>query len=161
MSNSLERKMPQKLELGQQVASAMSTPIYNWEDNIHDRGDTAMGYKLPQWQRPFVWTTGQSIKFLESAWLGLNIGTYTFNRSYDLLIDGQQRLKSIENYLSDYFSVFGYHWSELSRPEQRGFEMSSFPSFITKSKDDAYLRSYYDTMNFSGTAHQESQRATK
>lgn len=178
-SNKVEFLMPRKLDLGQHVASAMVSPMHCYESRsaVEERGRagwplvyngrSVMGYKLPSWQRPFVWTNDQSIKLLESSWLGLNIGTYTFNRSYDnpefdnLLIDGQQRLQSIQDYLTDKFKVFGYFWSELPRNEQRSFEMRHFHSYITESTDDEYLRSYYDTMNFSGTAHEESQRATK
>ena len=106
------------------------------------------------------------MRLIESIWLGLNIGTYTFNRSHEnpafdnLLIDGQQRLVSIQEYLSDGLEVFGYRWSSLSRPEQRSFEGRHFHCFITKSTDETYLRGYYDMMNFGGTAHEESQRAS-
>jgi hypothetical protein len=162
-----ERLMPKKLELGENFASCLSSVIFNAEGGEYlTSGRSVMGYNLPTWQRPFVWTEEQSIKLLESVWLGLSIGTYTFNRSHDnpafdnLLIDGQQRLKAIQDYLSDEFKVFGYYWSELSRPEQLGFKGRHFHSFVTKRDDETYLRSYYDMMNFGGTAHEDSQRAT-
>jgi hypothetical protein len=150
------------------MASCIGQPIFEWEDSKHlNGGRHVMGYNLPSWQRPFVWTQAQSIRLIESIWLGLNIGTYTFNRSHEdpafdnLLIDGQQRLFSIQNYLSDEFPVFGHFWSDLCRAEQRSFESRHFHCFITKSTDEEYLRGYYDMMNFGGTAHQEDQRAFK
>lgn len=162
-----KRLMPDRLDLGQHMASCIGQPIFEWEGAKYLTGGRhVMGYNLPTWQRPFVWTRAQSVRLIESIWLGLNIGTYTFNRSHEnpqfdnLLIDGQQRLVSIQAYLSDEFEVFGHHWSELGRVEQRSFESRHFHCFITKSTDETYLRGYYDMMNFGGTAHDESQRAS-
>lgn len=124
-----------------------------------------MGYNLPKWQRGFVWSEGQSIKLIESIWLGLSIGTYTFNRSHNnpefdnLLIDGQQRLKAIQDYMQGAFKVFGYKYSELGRPEQRGFESRHFHCFITNTTDEDYLKNYYNRMNFGGTTHKKRERA--
>lgn len=161
--------MPDKLDLGQHMASACGSPIFNWKEKSHDNRHgyrEVMGYFLPPWQRGLVWSTDQKIKLIESLWLGLNIGTYTFNRGElgsrfdNLLIDGQQRLWSLQCYLSDEFPVFGYRWSEITEVDRRVFEYSRhFHCFITKSEDEAYLRSYYNRMNFGGTAHKEDERA--
>jgi len=163
----MKRLMPDRLDLGDHMASCIGQAVFEWEESKYliDGCRSVMGYNLPSWQRPFVWTQSQSIKLIESIWLGLNIGTYTFNRSHDdpkydnLLIDGQQRLKAIQDYLSCEFKVFGYLWSDLGRSEQRSFESRHFHCFITKSVDDQYLRDYYTVMNFSGVAHTEDQRA--
>lgn len=163
------RLMPIPISLGQHMASTVCAPMYNWIDKDRDNPlgyREVMGYFLPPWQRGLVWSQEQKIKLIESLWLGLNVGTYTFNRvkygtKYDnLLIDGQQRLWSLQCYLSDEFPVFGYRWSELTEVDRRGFEMSRhFHCYITNSNDEEYLRSYYNTMNFGGTAHKEDERA--
>ncbi len=126
-----------------------------------------MGYALPAWQRPLVWSEAQQIRFLESAWSGLGLGAYTHNRvSYgdpldNLLIDGQQRLWALQRYLENAFPVFGFHWAETTPADRRAFKMSrTFASYVTDSTDEAYLRSYYDLMNFGGVAHTEDHRAT-
>ena len=162
----MANKMPKELTLGQHMASCLLQPIMEWNDGKYlTGGRSVMGYNLPTWQRPFVWTQDQSRKLIESIWLGLNIGTYTFNRSYNrpeydnLLIDGQQRLKAIQDYLSNEFQVFGYHWGDLDRSEQRRFEVCHFHCYITSSEDEVYLRNYYNMMNFGGVAHKESERA--
>lgn len=165
-----ERRMPDKVKLGQHMASVMCQPIYQWKDKDVPNPfgyRTVMGYFLPPWQRGLVWSDEQKVRLIESLWLGLNIGTYTFNRSkfgtqYDnLLIDGQQRMWAIQCYLEDQFPVFGYRWSEVTEVDRRGFEFTAhFHCYITNSDDEAYLRSYYDMMNFGGTAHKESERAT-
>lgn len=161
--------MPKRLNLGEHMQSTMLTPIHHWQTAKPETQGrrTVMGYPLPEWQRPLVWTKEQMVRLLESSWLGLNIGTYTFVQNHDpatdgLLIDGQQRLYAVQEYLSDGFPVFGHKWSHLPRCEQREFEMSRhFSCYIVRSSDETYLRSYYDLMNFGGTAHTEDQRASK
>lgn len=165
----IKRLMPDRLDLGHHFSGCIGEAMYNYRDHLNngkkDDGRYVMGYRLPIWQRPFVWTQGQSVKLLESLWLGIDIGTYTFNRSYDedaydnLLIDGQQRMKSIEDYINDAFPVFGYRWSEITDVDKRMFNGRHFHSFITQRNDDEYLRGYYNMMNFSGTAHKDTERA--
>lgn len=156
--------------------------VFKRTDSPHEReywrGDTGpwlMGHRLPPFQRPPVWTREQSVRFLESAWMGLHLGTYVVNRcekwmlvdgkpfkphKTDLwLIDGQQRLRALDAYLSDEWPVFGYRWSELRRFEQRRFESVPFAQSTTHEDDEGVLRELYDRLNFGGTPHEESQRA--
>lgn len=168
-----DRHMPEKLNLGENRTSVMAGPMLELENWRKDGGlsphglRTVMGYFLPTWQRPFVWTDAQQISFIESAWRGVNLGTYTVNQVFgspldNLLIDGQQRMHAIERYLDDQFPVFGWKWSEVTIVDRRVWEMSTiFASYVTRSTDEDFLRGYYDMMNFSGTAHTPDQRATK
>jgi hypothetical protein len=163
--------MPETFNLGQHMASVVGQAIFEREKWIEAGRPQlsermVMGYRLPAWQRPFVWTEEQKIKLIESLWLGLNIGTYTFNRArqdgvYDnLLIDGQQRMKAIEEYLEGRFKVFGYLWDETTVADKRGFANARhFHCYITSSMDEGYLRGYYNMMNFGGTAHKSEERA--
>lgn len=166
------RKMPDRINLGRQFASSMAQPmdqLRHWKEGTiaNPLGlRVVMGYLLPTWQRPLVWTEAQKVAFLESAWRGVNLGTYTYNQAaidspYDhLLIDGQQRLHAIECYLNDEFPVFGWHWSEVTLIDRRMWEMSiHFHSYVTETEDEAYLRGYYNLMNFGGVAHKETERA--
>lgn len=167
------RRMPEQVRLGQSLATTMASPMTNrqhWYEegcpNPHGLR-VVMGYFLPEWQRPLVWTTDQQMAFMRSAWLGLPLGTYSLNLHHaggpldNLLVDGQQRMNAIEQYMLDQFPVFGWHWSECTEVDRRFFDMSvAFPSYRTETNDEAYLRSYYDLMNFGGTAHTEGQRAT-
>lgn len=166
----IKRLMPQPMDLGQHMSSAVCNPMFNWKekDRQNDFGyREVMGYFLPPWQRGIVWSHDQKVKLIESLWLGLNIGTYTFNRTKshggqfdNLLIDGQQRLWAMQCYLSDEFPVFGYRWSEVTDVDRRSFEMTRhFHCYITSSDDEQYLRCYYNMMNFGGVAHTEDQRA--
>ncbi|MBQ4521626.1 MAG: DUF262 domain-containing protein [Lachnospiraceae bacterium] len=54
--------------------------------------------KIPEFQRKYVWKIEQASKFIESLMLGLPIPSLMFyedSDSYLLIIDGQQRIKSI------------------------------------------------------------------
>jgi hypothetical protein len=168
------RLMPEKYDLGRHSTTTMAAPMGQREDIVKNADwydiagrRTIMGYILPSWQRPLVWKEDQKIRFIESAWLGLNLGTFTYNRVDtlkhpldSLLIDGQQRMSAIQDYLDDEFPVFGYRWSEITVPDRRRFNFSTtFASYITQSEDEKYLRDYYNMMNFGGTAHKEDERA--
>jgi len=166
-----DRLMPERLSLGDFMSTTVGAAIHHGEmDNTPNNQGyrTVLGFFLPSWQRGLVWSQAQNVRLLESLWLGLNIGTYTFNRSKthggpmdNILIDGQQRMHAIECYLRDEFPVFGYRWSEVTPVDRRAFSFSRhFHSYITSSEDEDYLRGYYDTMNFGGVAHKESERAT-
>ena len=166
------RVMPRHVDLGQHQATTVSAPIHNWEHWIkagrpNQHGlRMVMGYALPTWQRGAVWTEAQQVAFLESAWRGIPLGTFTYNSLHtlgpldNLLIDGQQRMTAIERYLTDQFPVLGYRWSEVTVVDRRFFDFSTlFGSYRCHSEDEPYLRNYYNLMNFGGTAHQPKERA--
>lgn len=164
--------MPNLLDLGSHMASAVGSPIHHFQSAEEYPNPCGyrhvMGYFLPTWQRGIVWDESRQIKLIESLWVGIPVGTFTFNRSKvyggpldNLLIDGQQRMHSLERYLTDSFPVFGRLWSGVSVVDKRMFAMSrQFHCYITNSEDEDYLRGYYDLMNFGGVAHTEDQRAT-
>lgn len=165
--------MPEKFYLGSHHMGAMITPMGQWEawkefpENENPTGRrTIMGYVIPDWQRPLVWTQDQMISFIESAWKGIPLGTYSFNRGpigsqYDnLLIDGQQRMYALQCYLENQFPVLGYKWSEVTVLDQRRFKTGvHFGCYVTETEDEVFLRNYYNLMNFGGTAHKDGEQA--
>ena len=144
--------IPPRIKLGQQ---------YNFTvENFINR---EFDFKIPDFQRPLVWTREQKIKLIESLWVGIPIGTYTVNESdnpdFDrLLIDGQQRINAIKEYVNDVFPAYGLFYSECDLIEKRRFNDCRFPCYVTQSDDIEYLKNYYNLMNFGGTAHKESER---
>lgn len=142
--------IPPRIKLGQH---------YNYTvGNFINRG---FDFKLPDFQRPLVWTLEQKTRLIESLWVGIPIGTYTVNESdndiFDrLLIDGQQRINAIKGYVNNEFKVYDLFYSEVT---DRKFTNCQFPCYITQSDDIEYLKNYYNLMNFGGTAHKESDRA--
>ncbi len=140
-----------------------------WKD---DTAEWLCGHRIPPFQRPAVWSQDQKVRFIESAWLGIHLGIYVVNRNdgwkndrphpMDLwLIDGQQRLRALDDYLGDVFPVFGYKWSELNKLERRRFESIPFAQATVHEANETKLRMLYDRLNFGGTPHTEDQRATK
>jgi hypothetical protein len=138
----------------------------------NDTAEWLCGHRLPPFQRPAVWTQAQKIRFIESAWLGVHLGTYVVNRNdawvndqphpMDLwLIDGQQRLRAIQEYLTDVFPVFDLRYGELNYLEKRRFDAFPFACSIVHESSEAVLRLLYDRLNFGGTQHTEDQRATR
>lgn len=125
-------------------------------------GERKLGwFVLPPFQRPPVWTLEQKIRFVESCWLGLPIGAFVYNRPSDYhsrfdnwLLDGQQRVTSIYEYMNDEFKVFGHLFSELTDVDHRKWDMgTSFPSLVTNIDDEAQLRDVYDRLAYGGTPH--------
>lgn len=163
-----KRLMPKTMDMGHRFDACIGEAIMHYEDQEEDNTQglrSIMGYFLPTWQRGLVWTKEQNVKLIESLWLGLPIGTYTFNRLYgskydNLLIDGQQRMNAVQLYLEDEFEVFGYKWSETTTVDKRFFRSGArFGCYITKTDNEQYLRDYYNLMNFGGTAHKDNERA--
>jgi hypothetical protein len=166
------RLMPERIDLGEQLSTTMDMPMNNAAKWV-ERGSknphglrVVMGYFLPTWQRALVWAEAQDVSFIESAWRGVPLGTYSFNMLFDdspivmILIDGQQRMNAIQRYLNDEFPVFGYRWSEVTEVDKRVWGMSvMFHCYRCRTTDEAYLRNYYNLMNFGGTAHKETERA--
>jgi hypothetical protein len=162
-----DRKMPNPYQLGQyaQTIVGHADSFREKDDYAHFPERKVMGFRLPSWQRHLVWSDDQMIRFIESLWLGIPVGSYSYVQNDDpatdgLLIDGQQRMYAIERYLQDAFPVFGVKWSEVTRADYRGFMYSrNFPCYIVKSSDETFLREYYNLMNFSGVAHTADQMA--
>jgi hypothetical protein len=118
-----------------------------------------MGLVLPPFQRPPVWTGEQQERFIESIWYGLPIGTYCINRLDTLrepdlwLLDGQQRIRAIRNYIAGDFQVFGWVYPDLPVRDQRRFQNCVFPCAEVRIDDVAILRVIYDRLAYGGTPH--------
>lgn len=115
---------------------------------------------LPPFQRDLVWTDEQSVKLIESLWMGLPIGSYCVNRHDrepftcdDWLIDGQQRWTAILGYMADDFKVFGGHFSELTDSQRRRFTNKGFPCLTTRLTTEIQCREAYERLAYGGTPH--------
>lgn len=120
--------------------------------------------KLPKFQRPFVWTLEQQIRFIESMWQGLDIGRFCYTQDVDhpefdhLLIDGQQRMTTIFKYIRDEFKVFGLYYSEVHWRDISRFAHTAMPTVVIVNKQHAVLNEeklleLYNRMNYGGTNH--------
>lgn len=150
--------------------------MYPWTDRF------VMGFPLPAWQRPLVWTPEQKVRFIQSIWSGVDVGSYMVNDQYEfinlgregthyrefseILLDGQQRLSAIEGYLLNEFAVPDVggtprYWGDLPKIERRRFGSHHFARANIKSWDEHQLRLAYDLRAFGGTAHTDDQRAAE
>lgn len=140
-----------------------------------------LGYPIPPFQRPLLWEVDtQQVRFIESAVLGLSLGTWVYNVARDeptvdipgagqrfniadhWVIDGQQRLHAIENFFNDRFPVFGLRWSEVDPVRQKRFlHHAQFHAYETEITNIDVLRELYDRLNFGGTPHRPEDRATR
>ncbi len=141
-------------------------------------------FNIPDFQRGFVWKLAQSSKLIESFLVGLPVPpvfVYTERESQKLLvIDGQQRLKSIFYFLEGYFSedargnrkVFqliglnessrfaGKTFADLGGADQRRFKNSVLRAFVVQQidpDDDTSMYHIFERLNTGGTllANQE------
>lgn len=132
-------------------------------------GRRVLGFKIPEWQRPEVWSEAQCVAFIESVWMGSHIGAFMVNSVLEphldqVLVDGQQRLRALERYWNDEFPLCGddgraWYWSDLICDEQAHMDRIHFPWMEVRYGDDAILRDVYNRHNFGGSPHLETERA--
>ena len=164
------RLMPDRLNLGQRADFTVGH--INPPDDFPAQEQPDMRrlarFNLPPWQRGIVWDESRMRRFVESAWRGLDLGTYSYNMAptyqgrWDwVLTDGQQRITALIRYWDDAFPVFGYRWSEITKADRLQLQIGTvFAAYVTKSDDEEWLRAYYDRMNFGGVPHEPGQRAS-
>lgn len=76
----------------------------------------------------------------------------------DWLIDGQQRMTAVRDFVTDQLPIFdGVRYSQLDEITRRKrFEMVVFPSIeLPYTHDEQLLRTLYERLNFGGMPHTE------
>ena len=137
-----------------------------------------MGIPVPSWHRPVVWNLGQKSRFIISVWTGGDLGSYLTNEwcdsgsgramaeSSDILIDGLQRLHSLEEYLLDRLAVPDAQgqprvWSEIGNGERKRFLSTVFMHAHVSSDDELLLRKTYDLYAMGVASRTNDQRAVR
>lgn len=121
-----------------------------------------MGIPVPSWQRQVVWSVGNKTRFIVAMWSGADLGSYLTNEWCDsagigrdmaenseILIDGQQRLHSLEEYFLDRLAVPDAQgqprvWSEIGNAERKRFMSTISAHARVSSEDEVALRKTYD-----------------
>ena len=136
-------------------------------------GPMVAGLILPPFQRGLVWDMDRMVRFVDSARRGVPLGTYTVNVTYGnreakrtdedgrewyfgdfWLLDGQQRLTTLERFFGDGFRVHGLLWSEVGKEEQRAFLMGA----IIPSPDVYVARILLTRRQFAGKSSRSSRK---
>lgn len=134
--------------------------------STHDRYPWAarfvMGMPVPAWARGLEWNVGQQARFITAVWSGADLGSYLTNdwcepadtgralaENSEILVDGQQRLHSLEEYFLDRLAVPDAQgqprvWSELDNGERKRFLSTIFSHAKVSSGDEVALRKTYD-----------------
>ena len=135
---------------------------------------------IPPFQRHFVWSKPQASKLIESFLLGLPVpGIFLYKENSDgkyLVIDGQQRLKSVFSYFDGVFSsgTRKFHltglneespfsmrsYDDLTETDQRKLKNSVLRAFIVQQivpDDNISIFHIFERLNTGGTflANQE------
>lgn len=137
---------------------------YPWTDRFI--GD----WPLPTWQRGLVWTTAQKVAFIESVFIGYDLGSVMINSldwlenntsrpMSEIVIDGQQRISALIGFVGNEFAVNGLYWKDLTRLEQRTFREREIDIKTVTCYDEDKLKVVYNHLNFSGVRHQVSEKA--
>lgn len=115
-------------------------------------------YILPPFQRPSVWTIEQKVRLIESLYLGLPVGSLVWNQApFDgppdrWLLDGQQRLTAIFEYVAGEFEVYGMRFPDMLADKAK-FLRLSLPMIETNITDPALCREVYNRLVYGGTVH--------
>lgn len=138
-----------------------------------------MGMPVTTWARGLEWNLGQKSRFISAVWSGGDLGSYLTNDWYEpvigsralaenseILIDGQQRLHSLEEYLLDRQAVPDAQgqpriWSELGNGERKRFLSTIFTHVRVSSGDEAALRGTYDLCGQGVVPRSFDQRAVR
>ena len=138
----------------------------------------AAEFQVPEFQRAFVWRQVQSSKLIESFLVGLPVPPVFVYRDLEserhLVIDGQQRLKSIFYFFEGFFGeetnetkkVFrltglspdsrflGKQYKELREEDQRRLKNAVLRSFVVQQldpNDDTSMYHIFERLNTGGT----------
>jgi len=121
--------------------------------------------KEPYFQRGHVWTERQRIAYVEYKLAGgigseiiyLNCPGWAYKPCGDfVLVDGLQRLTSVEMFLKDQIEAYGYLYSKY---EDHHF-LTLFPRFtfkVNNLKTRHEVLKWYLEMNYAGTPHSEDE----
>ncbi|MCF5044135.1 hypothetical protein GIW79_27180 [Pseudomonas sp. PA-7-1E] len=185
----LRIQMPQRVLATTDSHYPIDVLVGQWEKYLVDPSSArehfpwaarfVMGMPVPTWARGLEWNLGQKSRFISAIWSGGDLGSYLTNDWYEpesgsralaenseILIDGQQRLHSLEEYLLDRLAIPDAQgqpriWSELGNSERRRFLSTIFTHARVSSGDEVALRRTYDLCALGVVPRSFDQRAVR
>ncbi|RTL42914.1 MAG: DUF262 domain-containing protein [Burkholderiales bacterium] len=177
-STGMPRRLPDVLLSG---AAAPRTIASLWEESAVEMtlaGERQlMSLVLPPWQRPSVWDAQRQRAFIEGILLGFPPGAIVtvepdwtsgpgghavVKKGSGWLIDGQQRVTAIREFVEGPLTVFdGLGYRDLARAEQlRRFDRVVLTRIcLPNDTDEQTLKALYRRMNYGGVAHTQEDLA--
>ena len=177
-STGMPRVLPDVLLSG---AAAPRTISSLWEESAVEMTTAGerqlMSLVLPPWQRPSVWDGQRQRAFIEGILLGFPPGAIVtvepdwtsgpggravVKKGSGWLIDGQQRVTAIREFVEGRLCVFdGLGYADLPRAEQlRRFDRVVLTRIcLPNDTDETALKSLYLRMNYSGVPHTQEDLA--
>lgn len=163
--NALSRAVTRQMSLGEIIRFVEpSTRLSYGIRDLEPGEERLLGFIVPTWQRPSIWSEKQNIRFIESIWVEASIGSYIVNVDVSnagdkaeldgILVDGRQRLTAIDKYMRNQFRVFGAFHSELSDPQKRAFMMRQFARCEVSFDTLEELKEVYERLAYGGIPHQ-------
>ena len=147
------------------VSYGADMTLENLSQNF-ERGDI----KIPEFQRNFVWSLAQASKLIESFLLGLPVPQIFVYREKAterlLVVDGQQRLRSINNFFKGTFDEKpfrltnvhekweGKTFEDLAESDKKKIRMSVLRALIfeqTDPEDNSSIFEIFERLNTGGT----------
>jgi hypothetical protein len=188
-TSDLHIHMPQRLLPTTVSHCPLEVLVGHWEKYLVDPSSArehfpwaarfVMGMPVPTWTRGLEWNLGQKARFISAVWSGGDLGSYLTNDWYEpvignralaenseILIDGQQRLDSLEEYLLDRLAIPDAQgqpriWSELGNGERKRFLSTIFTHVRVSSGDEVALRKTYDLCAQGVVPRSYDQRAVR
>lgn len=183
----MNNRLPQRADLGRNVDSSVDWYLSHYKKHLErlEAGKAlsacasdlfVCGYPVPPFQRPLCWSNEQQVAFIESVWMELPIGSLTIHAVdwdddtksdtwNDVLpmsawvIDGQQRLFTLQKFFDSKLKINGLYWSDLTRAEKHRFGQVKFTHNRVSLWDESVVKDLYNRMNFGGTSHTLDQIA--
>lgn len=154
--------MPKQIVRGTRSSLSLDS-LLNSRHHTEDAGpDCVLGFLLPPFQRPAVWTPEQQARFIESLYMGFPLGEIVLmERRYEgrltrrPLIDGQQRLRALEAWVDGQLVVCGQRFTDLPQKHRDhfGFLETVGVLMLDSHTDEETLKFIYERLNFGGTPH--------
>lgn len=149
---------PRQIEVG--LAGMLG---FHYRPSRPEAGERQLGkFVLPAFQRGLVWTDHQQVRFIESVWDGLPLGTYVVNSDDDRpdrpfdgwLLDGQQRWHALSRYAAGELKVYGARFPDIRQMDQLRFLMREFTALVTELTTLEACREVYERLAYGGTPHE-------
>ena len=165
-----DRIMPKRWFYGETMHWMMSGVLKDHSEHTRalSPGERFLGaFIVPCFQRQPVWTEYQKVRLIESVYMGLPIGAIVYNQTPCAgptdrwLLDGQQRVTALVDYVRGAVLVNGWRYPDLPLTERRHFERMGIAVIETRLTDEADCRDIYNRLAYGGTAHDAMTTAWK